>query len=430
VIIVPGNNIVRPIGSHVSLAVGLCAGLALGLAASATQSPVLLALAERWLRPLGLLFMNLLSMVVIPLVATALFAGVARLGDLRRVGRLGARALGFFWGTTLAAIVIGFVVAALFLPLAAITPAAQAALRAAAQADSGFVRQAAEQLPSGARFIVELIPANPVRAAVDGNLLPLIVGTTIFAVAAAALPDEQRHTLTQLADVTTQALIRIVRWVLVLAPLGVFALVAGAVAHFGWALVQTMAVFVLAVVVGLAAFIALVYLPAVRFVARRGVGRFLRAIRAPALMGFSTTSSLASLPVMLAAAETDLGIPLPVASFVVPLGASIGRAGSALFQAIAVLFVARLYGGALGLGDTFQAGAAVFLTSLTVASVPSASIVSLAPAFATAGLPLAGLTLLLGLDRIPDMFRTMTNVVGTMTAATVVAALEGERRGA
>jgi Na+/H+-dicarboxylate symporter len=428
VIIVPGNNIVRPIGSHVSLAVGLCAGLALGLAASVTQSPLLLALSERWLRPLGLLFLNLLSMVVIPLVVSALFAGVAGLGDLRRVGRLGARALAFFWSTTLAAIVIGFVVAALFLPLAPITPAEQAALRAAARADSGFVRQAAEQLPSGTRFIVELIPANPVRAAVDGNLLPLIVCTTIFAAAAAALPNEKRHTLTQLADVTTQALIRIVRWVLVLAPLGVFALVAGAVAQFGWSLVRTMAVFVLAVIAGLAAFIALVYLPAVAFVARLGMGRFLRAVRAPALMAFSTTSSLASLPVMLAAAETDLGIPLSVASFVLPLGASIGRAGSALFQAVAVLFVARLYGSALGLGATFQAGAAVFLTSLTVASVPSASIVSLAPAFATAGLPLAGLTLLLGLDRVPDMFRTMTNVVGTMTAATVVAAIEGERR--
>jgi Na+/H+-dicarboxylate symporter len=430
VIIVPGNNTVRPIGSHVPLAVGLCAGLALGLAASVTQSPLLLTLSERWLRPLGLLFMNLLSMVVIPLVATALFGGVAGLGHLRRVGRLGARALGFFWGTTLAAIVIGFVVAALFLPLASITPAAQAALREAAHADSGFVRQAAEQLPSGARFIVELIPANPVRAAVDGNLLPLIVCTTIFAAAAATLPDEQRHTLTQLADVTTQALIRIVRWVLVLAPLGVFALVAGAVAQFGWSLVQTMAVFVVAVIAGLAAFIALVYLPAVGFVARRGVGRFLRAIRAPALMAFSTTSSLASLPVMLAAAETELAISLPVASFVLPLGASIGRAGSALFQAVAMLFVAHLYGSALGLSATVQAGAAVFLTSLTVASVPSASIVSLAPAFATAGLPLAGLTLLLGLDRVPDMFRTMTNVVGTMTAATVVAAIEGERRGA
>jgi len=343
------------------------------------------------------------------------------------VGRLGARTLGFFWSTTLAAILIGFVAAALFLPLASITPDQQTALRHAAATDSGFVRHAAEQIPTGARFIVELIPANPVRAAVDGNLLPLIVFTTIFAVAAAALPDEKRRTLTDLAEVATQALIRIVQWVLLLAPLGILALVAGAVAQFGWALVKTMAVFVLAVIAGLALFIALVYLPAVAFVARLRVWRFLRAARASLLMAFSTTSSLASLPVMLDAAENDLRISRTVGSFVLPLGASIGRAGSALFQAVALVFVARLYGAALGLGDLFQAGAAVFLTSLTVASVPSASIVSLAPAFASTGLPLAGLTLLLGLDRVPDMFRTMTNVMGTLTGAVVTAALEGEK---
>jgi Na+/H+-dicarboxylate symporter len=426
-IIVPGNNTVRSIGIHVWMAVGLAAGLALGLVAAWTQSPLLLTLAGKWLRPFGTLFLNLLSMVVIPLVATALFAGVAGLGDLRRVGRLGARTLGFFWATTLAAILIGFAVAALLLPFAPITAEQQAALRLAAAADSGMVHRAAEQLPGGARFIVELIPANPVKAAVEGNLLPLIVFTTIFAVAAAALPDEKRRVLTDLADVATQALIRIVHWVLLLAPLGILALVAGAVAQFGLSLLVTMGVFVLAVIVGLASFIVAVYVPAVTLIARLGVWRFFAAIRASMLMAFSTTSSLATLPVMLDAAESDLRISRTVAGFVLPLGASIGRAGSALFQAVAVVFVARLYGAALGVGDLFQAAAAVFLASLTVASVPSASIISLAPAFASTGLPLAGLSLLLGLDRVPDMFRTMTNVTGTLTGAVVVAAVEGER---
>jgi Na+/H+-dicarboxylate symporter len=427
VIIVPGNNTVPSLRSHVWMTAGLVAGLALGLAAAATQSPPLITLASRWLHPFGTLFLNLLSMVVIPLVVTALFAGIAGLGDLRRVGRLGARTLGFFWATTLAAILIGFVVAALFLPLAAITPAEQAALRQAAQADSGFARHAAEQLPPGSRFIVELIPSNPVRAAVDGNLLPLIVFATISAAAAAGLPDEKRRTLTDLADAATLALIRIVHWVLLLAPIGILALVAGAVAQFGWSLVKTMAVFVLTVIAGLALFIATVYLPAAAVVARLPVGRFLRAIRPSLLMGFSTTSSLATLPVMLDAAESDLRISRTVAGFVLPLGASIGRAGSALFQAVAVLFVARLYGAPLGLGDMFEAGAAVFLASLTVASVPSASVISLAPAFTSVGLPLSGLTLLLGLDRVPDMFRTMTNVAGHLTGAVVVAAVEGEK---
>ena len=413
-------------GSHVWMAVGLLAGLGLGLAAALTHLPLLLAVTQG-LRPLGTLFQNLLSMVVIPLVATALFGGIAGLGDLRRVGRLGVRTLVFFWSTTLAAIVIGFVVAALLLPLAPITPDQQAALGQAAATDSGAVRHAAEEITTGARFIVELIPSNPVRAAVDGNLLPLIVFIAIFAVAAAALPDEKRHALTDLAEAATQALIRIVGWVLLLAPLGIFAIVAGAVAKFGVDLIETMGVFILTVIAGLAVLIAVVFLPAVALIARRGAWRYLRAIRASLLMAFSTTSSLATLPVMLEAAENELRISRTVASFTLPLGATLGRAGSALFQAVAVLFVARLSGVPLGISGTFQAGAAVFLASLTVASVPSASIVSLVPAFTATGLPLTGLQLLLGLDRIPDMFRTMTNVFGTLTAATVVAAVEEEK---
>jgi len=411
--------------SHVWMTTGLAAGLVLGLAAATTQHPVLMTLAAS-LRPLGTLFLNLLSMVVIPLVVTALFAGVAGLGSIKRVGRLGIRTLGFFWVTTLAAILIGFVVAALFLPLAGVTPAQQAALRQAALADSGLVRHAAEQIPTGARFLVELIPANPVRAAVDGSLLPLIVFTTISAVAAAGLPEEKRRTLTDLADVATGALIRIVGWVLLLAPLGILALVAGAVAQFGWSLVKTMAVFVLAVIAGLAVFIAGVLLPAVMLVVRVKATGFLKATWPSMAMAFSTTSSLATLPTMLAAAEQDLKISRTVASFALPLGASINRSGSALFQAVAILFAARLYGVALGVPEMIQAGAAVFLASLTVASVPSASIVSLAPAFTATGLPLAGLTLLIGLDRIPDMFRTMTNVTGSLAGASVVAALEEE----
>src|SRR2546425_2611698 len=236
--------------SHVWMTIGLAAGLVLGLVAGATRLPALLA-AGASRGPLGPLFLNLLAMVVIPLVVTALFAGVAGLGSMRHVGRLGIRTLGFFWATTLAAIVIGFAVAALSLPLAGVTPDQQAALRQSALADSGAVRHAAEQIPSGARFLVELIPSNPLRAAIDGNLLPLIVATTLFAVAAAGLPEEKRRTLTDLADVTTAALIRIVWWVLLLAPLGIFALVAGAVAQFGLSLVKTMAVFVVAVMAGL-----------------------------------------------------------------------------------------------------------------------------------------------------------------------------------
>ncbi|MBI1968086.1 MAG: dicarboxylate/amino acid:cation symporter [Gemmatimonadetes bacterium] len=414
--------------SHVWMGAGLAAGLLLGLVAAATHAPVLLWLAAA-VRPVGAIFLNLLSMVVIPLVATALFAGVAGLGDLRQVGRLGVRTLAFYWGTTLVAIALGFLVGALLVPRGALSPDQQAALRDLTAGDQGALRQAAEQIPGGARFLVELIPANPVRAAVDGALLPLVVFVTIFAAAAAALPVEKRAALTDLADVATQALIKVVHWVLWLAPLGIFALVLPTVAQFGWSLVKAMLWFILAVVLGCGVFIAVVYLPAVALLARVRPGRFLRAGLPSMLMGFSTTSSLATLPMMLDAARRDLHISPAVAGFALPLGASANRGGSALFQAVAVLFIAQLYGAPLGSGAMFQAGAAVFLASLTVAAVPAGSVVSLFPAFTATGLPLSGLTILISLDRIPDMFRTMTNVTGHLAGATVIAAVEGERVG-
>jgi len=262
---------------------------------------------------------------------------------------------------------------------------------------------------------------------VDGALLPLIVFVAIAAVATASLPAEKRTVLTGVADGAAQALIRVVQWVLVVAPLGVFALVAPAVAQFGWSLVKTMGVFILAVLVGLALLIAFVFLPLLRGVTGLGMRRFVRAAFPSMLMAFSTTSSLAALPAMLDGAERDLKISRGVVGFVVPLGTNIGRAGSALYQAVAVLFIARLYGTDLALPQLVQAGAAVFLAALTTVAVPSSSVVSLAPAFTATALPLSGLTLLIGLDRIPDMFRTTTNVLSDLVGTAVVARLEGER---
>jgi Na+/H+-dicarboxylate symporter len=412
------------------MGIGLFAGLLLGLVAAALAGrghPELVHIAQG-LRPIGTLFLNLLSMVVIPLVATALFAGIARLGNLRRVSRLVVRTLAFFWGTALIAIAIGFLVGSIVLPRAVVSPDRQAALRAAAVADSSFIRKAAEGLPSGARFIVELIPANPIKAAVDGNLLPVVVFVTFLAVAAAGLPEEKRTSLLELSDITTEALIKIVHWVLLLAPLGIFALVAPIVAQYGWGLIKAMLWFVAAVILGLVIFIGAVYIPAVAVMGRLEPGRFLRAAFPSMMMGFSTTSSLATLPTMLQAAEGDLHIPRSIAGFALPLGASVNRAGSALYQAVAVLFIARLYGIPFGFSEMFMAAAAVFLASLTVAAVPSGSVVSLLPAFTATGLPISGLSILIGLDRIPDMFRTMTNVTGHLTGAVVVPALEDERR--
>ena len=414
--------------SHVWMGIGLLAGLLIGLLASAlagNNQPALTA-ALVALHPLGIIFQNLLSMVAIPLVATALFAGLAKLGELRMVGRLVARTLGFFWATSLIAIALGFAIGSVMLPRAAVSPEKQAVLQTAA-ADPALIQRAAQNLPTGLQFIVQLVPANPFKAAAEGNLLPVIVFVTIFAIATATLPMERRAPLINMAEAATDALIRIVHWILVVAPIGIFALVAPTAALYGWDVVRAMLWFIAAVILGVVLFHALVYLPSVALIARVSPRRFLRAAYPSMFMGFSATTSMAALPYLIDAADRDLEIPRPVSGFVLPLGASINRAGSALFQAIAVVFIARLYGIPFGAAHMVQAGVAVFLASLTVAAVPSGGVISLFPAFQATGLPIAGLSILMGLDRISDMFRTMTNVTGHLATATVVGKLEARQ---
>ena len=407
--------------SHLWMGIGLIAGLVLGLVAAALaehQHPALANVLNA-IQPIGSIFKNLLSMVAIPLVATALFAGIAKLGELRTLGRLVGRTLAFFWTTSIIAIALGFAIGSLMIPGSAVSPEKQAVLQARAT-DPAAIQTATATIPTGLDFIVQLVPSNPFKAAADGNLLPVIVFVTIFAIAAATLPVERRTPLINMADAVTDALIRIVRWVLVIAPIGIFALVAPTAAQYGWEVVRAMLWFIAAVIIGLLVFIAAVYLPSVALLARLAPLRFLRAAYPSMFMGFSATTSMAALPNMLDAADKDLNLPRPVSGFVLPLGASINRAGSALFQAIAVLFIARLYGIPFGFGHMLQAGVAVFLASLTVAAVPSGGVISLFPAFQATGLPIAGLSILMGLDRISDMFRTMTNVTGHLATAVVV----------
>ena len=298
------------------MGIGLIAGLLLGLLAAALSehnNPALAAVLIG-IQPVGIIFKNLLSMVAIPLVATALFAGLAKLGELRALGRLVVRTLVFFWATSVLAITLGFAIGSVMLPEAAVSPERQAVLQAAA-ADPAAIQSATSGLPTGLQFIVQLVPANPFKAAADGNLLPVIVFVTIFAIATATLPIERRTPLINLADAATDALIRIVQWVLVIAPIGIFALVAPTAIQYGWEVVRAMLWFIGAVVIGVLVFIAVVYLPSVALIARVSPLRFLRAAFPSMFMGFSATTSLAALPNMIDAADKDLLIPRPVSGF-------------------------------------------------------------------------------------------------------------------
>ncbi|GMV08137.1 MAG: glutamate:proton symporter [Gemmatimonadota bacterium] len=387
---------------HLAIAAGLVLGLGLGLLASATGSPLLMGIAEAS-APLGTAFMNAIRMVVIPLVMAVIFSGVAKLGDPRKLGRLGALTLGFFWATLVPAILIGMGVMKVGLLFAPTVTAPEAAA------------QAAPELPGFVDFLVSLIPSNPFAAASSGALLPLIVFTALLAAAAGTLDPEPRDRLIALADAVGDALIRLVWWILWTAPVGIFGLAAPVTAQMGWALLGSLAVFIVSVVVGLGLFVALVYLPLLRFVAGMGPRRFLGGTFGGIAVAFSTTSTVAALPVMIEEAEANLELTPTIATLVLPLGASMYRPGSALFQGASVIFLAHLYGVPVPAAAVGGALLATFLVSLTVAPVPSSGVVTLAPALETVGVPLAGLAILLGIDRIPDMFRTAVNALGQIT---------------
>jgi Na+/H+-dicarboxylate symporter len=392
---------------NVAIVLGLLCGLLLGFGAALTGAGALHAVATG-VAPLGTAFVKLIRLVVIPLVGSTLFSAIATMGDLRRLGRLGLHTLGFLWGTTLLAILTGMIVMSAALPFAGTLTIAPADGAIATAASPGFFD-----------FLLSLIPENPVKAAADGALLPMIVFTVLFAAAAATLPEGQRARLVDLADSVTAALIRLIHWILWTAPVGVFALAAPVAAGAGLDLLRSLGIFIVAVIVGLVIFTAVVYLPFVRFVARLESRRFFAATVEPAAIAFSTTSSAATLPAMFNATD-QLGLPRPLASFVLPIGAAVNRSGSALYQGSAVIFLGHLYGASVSPGELIAALFATFLVALTIAPVPSASVVTLPPALAAVGVPLDGLGILLGIDRIPDMFRTVVNVTGNVVATAVV----------
>ncbi len=393
---------------NVAIAVGLVLGLGLGLAAAGTQSTALLKLADG-VAPLGEAFINLIKVVVVPLVAATLFTGVANLGSFRQLGRLGGMALAFYWGTTIVAITMGMAITAAALPLAG--PAGTL------QPSGEFV---APDIPGFTEFLVNLVPSNVFAVAAEGALLPLMVFTVLFGAAAGALPPPEKRRLLDLVDALTKALITLVHWILWTAPVGVFALAAPVTAKTGFDLLRNLGVFVGAVAVGLLCFVALVYLPAVKIIGKTNVRRFLPANLGTVTIAFSTTSTAATLPAMFEAAEDRLGVSRTVTSFVLPLGAALNRAGSALFQGSAIVFLAHLYG--VDVAATAIGGAivATFLVALTVAGVPSASVMTLPPALATVGIPLDGIGILLGVDRIPDMLRTAVNATGDVAACVIL----------
>jgi len=392
---------------NLAIAAGLVLGLIVGLVASATGNVWFLALAEG-VAPLGTLFTNAIRMVVIPLIGTVIFTSIAKLGDPRKLGRIGGLTIAYYWITLVPAIAIGMATMAIGLRFAndIEMPEATAA--------------PVPELQSIVDFLVGLVPANPIAAASSGAILPLIVFTALIAAATGTLQAERRERLINLAEDVSEALMKLVWWILYIAPIGVFGLVAPVTAKLGWDLLVSLGIFIVCVFVGLVVFLMLVTLPLVYFVAGIGPIRYVKGAFGAMSVAVSTTSTAAAIPVTLEETIKNQGVSKTVADLLVPLGASMHRPGSALFQGAAVVLLAHLYGVPIPIAAIGAVMVATFLVSLTVAPVPSSGVVTMAPALDAIGVPVAGLAILLGIDRIPDMMRSAVNILGQMSAAVLV----------
>ncbi len=398
---------------------GLLLGLAVGFAAGAGEVAFLGSLA-RLLEPVGRIFLALVQMGVLPLVATAVVLAVARLRDLAGLGRIGAR-FGIFLGATLlVAGAVGVAVGSILLPLLPLSPETVARIRG-----MGEAREATAP-PGFAEFLVGLVPDNPVKAASQGALLPLVVFCVLFGLGLARVEEEKRAPLLALLESTMRVVGRIFGWALSLSPIGIFALAASGTARIGPAVLANLGWFVLVVLVALASFAVLGLAPAVRFVAGVPIRTFARAAFPAQAVAFSTTSSLASLPALLEAAGKGLALRREVPDLVLPLAASIYRSGSAVFMAVAALFVARLEGIEVSAGSLALLVPVAALASISVPSVPFGAFAAMAPVVEAAGAPIASMWLLLPVDRIPDMFRTAVNATGSLAAAAALGAREEE----
>ena len=401
----------------VRVLIGLVAGLVLGFVVNAM--PFFRGIVA-WIEPVGSIFINAIRMTVVPLVVASLIVGVAGAPDARAIGRVGWRALLVFIALVFIGAVFGAIVAQPILQRM-IDPASTAAVRSGATELAGVAQEGATRLPTFAQWLIDLVPANPIRAAADGAMLPLIVFSLVFGVALLRLDRDRRSAVVAFFEGVADAMLVLVRWVLALAPLGVFALAVPLAARMGLSAAGALAGFVVLVSAICVVYMALILYPAASVLGRATLGTFARAIAPAQAVAFSSRSSLAALPAMIEAAETRLRFPPEISRFLLPLSASTFRAGSGVGLTVSVLFVARLYGVDLSIAQMATVIVTVVLTSFSVPGIPNGSIIAMVPVLVAAGIPVEGIGILLSIDTIPDMFRTTTNVTGHMTAASILA---------
>jgi len=397
--------------------IGMAAGLVLGVAVQQTGVP-----ETHWLRSFlvdglldagGQIFIASLKLMVVPLVLVSLICGAANLGDTGSMGRVGGKAVGLYLLTTAIAITIALVLALLVNP-----------------------GEGGEPPPTDVTFdpgpptsikdtLVGIFPTNPVAAMADGNMLQIIVFALLLGIAISHAGEAGARIMGWFEDVN-EVLMRLITLLIKLAPYGVFCLMTRLFATQGWEEILKLLSYFMTVVVALILQMTLVYPTLLILLARVNPLTFLRKMREPMLVAFSTASSGATLPVTLRTVEQRVGVKNEVAAFAVPLGATINMDGTAIMQGVATVFIAQFYGVDLALGDYLMVILTATLASIGTAGVPGVGLIMLTMVLTQVGLPVEGIMLIIGVDRLLDMLRTAVNVTGDGTVATVVARSEDD----
>lgn len=382
----------------IGLALGIIAGLELGAEGT--------AFAKAWIGPLGSIFMNMIKMVIVPLVFSSLVIGVTSLGDIKKVGRIGVKTLGYYMGTTAFAIIIGLSVGTIMQPGAGLSIPVDIA------------KVTAKEAPPIMQVIVDIFPTNPLQAMVNANMLQIIVFALFVGVGITAVgekADYLKHAIDGLAEVSY----KIVGIIMSVAPIGVFGLITPVVAANGPSVLLPLLKVVIAVYISCLLHALLVYGSCIKLFTDLSPIKFFKGVAPASLMAFSSCSSGGTLPLTMSCAQ-KMGVSKEVSSFVLPLGATINMDGTAAYQGVCALFIAQLYGIDLNASQYATIIVTGTLASIGTAGVPGAGFIMLTMILTALGLPLEGSALIAGIDRILDMPRTSVNITGDATVALLV----------
>lgn len=436
-------------GLATKIVLGLVLGLAFGFYAKFAE------LDASVIKPVGEMFLKLITMIVVPLVFASLLSGVASLGDVGKLARFGSKTIAYYIVTTCIAVTIGLVAANLFKPGADLDTSVRDDIATRYQAEAsakmegsaeGQAAKAEADKPAepkatgfggilaqlGKRFVstmVDIVPKNPASAIVEGRMLQVIFFALFLGICLTLIPHERARPLIDLFESLSEAMLKMVMIVMAIAPYGVFALIASVVSQFGTDVLSALLSYSLVVIGALLVHMLVVYPLAVMLFARRSPARFLRGIAPAWSVAFSTSSSNATLPVTMRVVERRLGVPERVGSFTLPLGATINMDGTALYQGVAAFFIFQVYGLPLSIADQLTIVMTATLASIGTAGVPGVGLIMLILVLQSVGLGAdkiaVGIALILGVDRILDMCRTVVNVTGDASCAVVVASTEG-----